>query len=98
MRAAADRTSAAAVQTIETSKGTAEVIINQGAAFLVEQFREKEAKPARLVLKQKIASLDDAVRSESQSRLAGVAGRVRHALAFQEENHGWLTRAAHDRD
>jgi hypothetical protein len=40
VKAAADRTSAAAAQATEASKGTAEAIISQGAAFLVEQFRE----------------------------------------------------------
>ena len=40
VKAAADRTSAAAAQATEASRGTAEAIISQGAAFLVEQFRE----------------------------------------------------------
>lgn len=38
--AAAAGISAATTQTIDASKGTAETIINQGAAFVVEQFRE----------------------------------------------------------
>jgi hypothetical protein len=40
VKATADRTSAAAIQAVTASKGTAEVAISQGAAFLVEQFRE----------------------------------------------------------
>ena len=39
VKAAANRTSAAAAQTVEASKAAGEVVINQGAAFLVEQFR-----------------------------------------------------------
>lgn len=40
VKAAADRTSAAAAQTVEAAKETAEAVISQGAAFLVEQFRD----------------------------------------------------------
>ena len=40
VKAAADRTSASATQAVDASKGAAEAIISQGAAFLVEQFRE----------------------------------------------------------
>jgi hypothetical protein len=39
VKAAADRTSAAAAQTVDAAKESAEVVISQGAAFLVEQFR-----------------------------------------------------------
>lgn len=40
VKAAADRTSAAAAQTLDAARETAEAVINQGAAFVVEQFRE----------------------------------------------------------
>lgn len=40
VKAAADRTSAAAAQTLEAARESAEVVVSQGAAFLVEQFRE----------------------------------------------------------
>lgn len=39
VKAAADRTSAAAAQAVDAAKETAEVVISQGAAFMVEQFR-----------------------------------------------------------
>jgi hypothetical protein len=40
VRAAADRTSAAAAQTVDASRKTCDALINQGASFVVEQFRE----------------------------------------------------------
>ena len=40
VKAAADRTSAAAAQTVDASRKAGDVLINQGAGFLVEQFRE----------------------------------------------------------
>ena len=40
VKAAADRTSAAAAQTADASRRAGDALINQGAAFLVEQFRE----------------------------------------------------------
>ena len=40
VKTAADRTSAAAAQSVEASKKAGEVVINRGATFLVEQFRE----------------------------------------------------------
>ena len=66
VKAAADRTSAATAQAIEASKGTAEVIINQGAAFLVEQFREavREASTTMLAeLRQETAKAERASRA-----------------------------------
>ena len=47
VKAAADRTSASAAQAADASKGAAEAIISQGAAFLVEQFREVGAGKQR---------------------------------------------------
>lgn len=40
VKAAADRTSAAAEQMVADSRKTAEAVISQGAAFQVDQFRE----------------------------------------------------------
>jgi CHASE3 domain sensor protein len=40
VKAAADRTSAAAAQTVDASRKAGDALINQGASFLVEQFRE----------------------------------------------------------
>ena len=67
VKAAADRTSASATQAVEASKGTAEAVISQGAAFLVEQFREavRDATAAMLAeLRQ------EAARAEKASRTA----------------------------
>ena len=67
VKAAADRTSASAAQAIDASKGAAEAIISQGAAFLVEQFREviREATATMLAeLHQETA------RAERASRVA----------------------------
>lgn len=50
VKAAADRTSAAAAQATEASKGTAEAIISQGATFLVEQFREAVREATTVML------------------------------------------------
>jgi hypothetical protein len=40
VKAAADRTSAAAVQTVDASRKAGDALINQGASFLIGQFRE----------------------------------------------------------
>ena len=50
VKAAADRTSAAAAQTVDASRIAGDAIINQGAGFLVQQFREvaREATAAML--------------------------------------------------
>ena len=40
VKAAADRSSAAAAQTVDASRKAGDALINQGASFLVEQFRE----------------------------------------------------------
>lgn len=40
VRAAADRTSAAAAQTVDASRKAGDALINQGATFLIEHFRE----------------------------------------------------------
>ena len=40
VKAAADRTSAAAAQSVDAARETTEAVISQGAAFLVEQFRD----------------------------------------------------------
>jgi len=67
VKAAADRTSAAATQAVDASKEAAEAIISQGAAFVVEQFREavREATATMLAeLRQETA------RAERASRVA----------------------------
>ena len=67
VKTAADRTSASATQAVDASKGAAEAIISQGAAFLVEQFREviREATATMLAeLHQETA------RAERASRVA----------------------------
>jgi CHASE3 domain sensor protein len=87
VKAAADRTSAAAAQTVEASKTAGEVIINQGAAFLVEQFREATRETAAAMvaeLRQEAAKAERASRVAVRSAwaiggvgaiaLAGVAG------------------------
>jgi CHASE3 domain sensor protein len=87
VKAAADRTSAAAAQTVEASKTAGEAIINQGAAFLVEQFREAVRETAAAMvneLRQEAAKAERASRaavrgawavgSVGATALAGVAG------------------------
>lgn len=67
VKAAADRTSAAAAQTIDAAKETAETVISQGAVFLVEQFREtvRDATGTMLAELRK-----EAARTTRASRLA----------------------------
>ena len=67
VKAAADRTAAAATQAVDASKGAAEAVISQGAAFLAEQFRAavREASATMLAeLRQETA------RAERASRIA----------------------------
>lgn len=67
VKAAADRTSAAAAQTVEASKDAGEAIISQGAVFLVEQFREVVRETAAAM----VAELrQEAARAERASRVA----------------------------
>ena len=51
VKAAADRTTVAAAQTVDSSRRAGDALINQGANFLVEQFREvaKEATATMLI-------------------------------------------------
>jgi CHASE3 domain sensor protein len=66
VKAAADRTSAAAAQTVDASRKAGDALINQGATFLVEQFREvaREATAAMLVeLHRETAKADRACRT-----------------------------------
>ncbi len=63
VKAAADRTSAAAAQTVDASRKAGDALINQGASFLVEQFREvaREATAAMLAeLRREIAKTKEA--------------------------------------
>jgi len=63
VKAAADGTSASAAQAVDASKGAAEAIISQGAAFLVEQFRQvmREATATMLAeLRQETARAERA--------------------------------------
>ncbi len=83
VKVAADRTSAAAVQTTEAAKRAGEVIISQGAAFLVEQFRETvcESKAAMLAeLRRESARAERAQRSASVAACVA-AGAVACAIA-----------------
>jgi CHASE3 domain sensor protein len=83
VKAAADRTSAAAAQSIDASKETAEAVISQGAAFLVEQFRDvvRDATGAMLAeLRQETAKATRA--SRLATRIAwGLAVLVAIGLA-----------------
>lgn len=75
VKAAADRTSAAAAQTVEASKQTGETVISQGAIFLVEQFREvvREAGADLLAqVRQEIARAERA--SRTAVRIAWMIG------------------------
>lgn len=51
VKAAADRTTVAAAQTVNSSRRAGDALINQGANFLVEQFREvaQEATATMLI-------------------------------------------------
>ena len=66
VKAAADRTSAAAAQTVDASRKAGDALINQGASFLVEQFREvtSEATAAMLTeLRRETAKAERASRT-----------------------------------
>lgn len=66
VKAAADRTSAAAAQTVDASRKAGDALINQGASFLVEQFREvaREATAVILIeLRQETAKAERASRT-----------------------------------
>jgi CHASE3 domain sensor protein len=80
VKAAADRTSAAASQTVDASKQAGEAIITQGATFLVEQFREavREVSAAMVAeLRQEAAKAERASRAAVRSAWAvGSAGAV----------------------
>jgi hypothetical protein len=67
VKAAADRTSAAAAQTVDASKKAGDALINQGASFLVERFREVVRDATAMML----AELHrETVRAERASRTA----------------------------
>jgi hypothetical protein len=77
VKAAADRTSAAAAQTVDASRKTGEAIISQGATFLIEQFREaaREAIGAMLAeLQRETAKVEQANRVAR--RIAWLTGGV----------------------
>ena len=63
VKAAADRTSAAAAQTVETSRTASEVIINDGARFMVEQFREAVRDSTAVMLAELRREIDRAERA-----------------------------------
>ena len=67
VKAAADRTSAAATQAVDASKGTAEAIITQGTAFVIEQFREAVGEATTTMLAQ---LRQETARAERASRIA----------------------------
>lgn len=77
VKAAADRTTAAAQQAIEASKKSGEAIISQGAAYLVEQVQEaaREATSSMLAeIRQETAKAERA--SRTALRAAWLAGGV----------------------
>jgi CHASE3 domain sensor protein len=87
VRAAADRTSAAATQSVEASRKAGAAIVNDGATYLVEQFRvtAREATAAMLAeLRQETVRAEQVRRTAiiaawiavgaSASLVAGVAG------------------------
>jgi hypothetical protein len=80
VKAAADRTSAAAAQTVDASKKASDALINQGASFLVEQFREvaHEAMAAMLAeLHRETAKAERASRTAIRIAWAlGSAGAI----------------------
>jgi CHASE3 domain sensor protein len=66
VKAATDRTSAAASQTVDASRKAGDALINQGASFLVEQFRQvaREATATMLAeLRQETAKAEQASRT-----------------------------------
>jgi hypothetical protein len=67
VKAAADRTSAAAAQTVDAAKESAEAVISQGAAFIVEQFRGIARDATATMLAELRA---EAARATRASRLA----------------------------
>jgi hypothetical protein len=77
VKAAADRTSAAAAQTVDSSRKAGDALINQGANFLVEQFRAvvREATAAMLTeLRRETAKAERA--GATAVRLAWVFGSL----------------------
>jgi hypothetical protein len=77
VKASADRTSAATAQTVETSRKAGDALINQGATFLVEQFREvaHEATARMLTeLRQETAKAERA--SRTSVRIAWALGSL----------------------
>jgi hypothetical protein len=67
VKAAADRTSASATQAVDASKGTAEAVISQGTAFVIEQFQEAVRESTTTMLAQ---LRQEAARAERASRIA----------------------------
>lgn len=70
VNAAADRTSAAAAQTVEASRKAAEAIVNEAAQFLVNQVREAAEEASRTML---TALRQEAARAERASRKATIS-------------------------
>ena len=93
VKAAADRTSAAAAQSVETSRKASEAIINDGARFMVEQFRETVRDSTAVMLaelRRESACVERARRAASVAAwvaagasacaIAGATGAVRYPL------------------
>ena len=74
VKAAADRTTVAAAQTVDSSRRAADALINQGANFLVEQFRE--------VAQEATATMLIELRRETAKAERATAIAVRLAWAF----------------
>ena len=74
VKAAADRTTAAAAQTVDSSRRAGDALINQGANFLVEQFRE--------VAQEATATMLIELRRETAKAERATAIAVRLAWAF----------------
>ena len=74
VKAAADRTTVAAAQTVDSSRRAGDALINQGANFLVEQFRE--------VAQEATATMLLELRRETAKAERATAIAVRLAWAF----------------
>lgn len=77
VKAAADRTSAAAAQTIDASRKAGDALINQGATFLIEHFREVTREATATMLAQLHRETAKAERaSRTAVRIAWALGSV----------------------
>ena len=77
VKATADRTSAAAAQTVDASRKAGDALINQGATFLIEQFREVTREATAMMLAELHQETAKAVRANRTAvRIAWALGSV----------------------